>query len=175
MARNKLYPKQVWWFVASFIGLVMAIQIASWVGKRAFASGSNVADSEGRGGMPQRKLQLGRFPLAIVNYARVIAFRHTIDVGDSISVTYAEAFIAFGYMLAIFIWEFINSTFDVVAPRIGTDIALYQLPAFQVLCSTSTTGLREREPWPLASSLSLPYWEPRTTYFPVRLVHWYHG
>ena len=50
-----------------------------------------------------------RLPLAAVNYFRVVAFRQTVDIGDFISVTYAEAFITIGYIIAIFTWEFINS------------------------------------------------------------------
>ena len=38
----------------------------------------------------------------------------TVDVGDAISVTYAEAFLTVGYIVAIFTWEFVNSTSSLV-------------------------------------------------------------
>lgn len=111
MAHNVLYRNQIWWFFASFIGLVAICQYIAWVGTKAFSScPSRRGDTEAYVSTRRRQRQWSRLPLACVNYFRVIAFRHTVDVGDSISVTYAEAFMTVGYIVAVFTWTFINST-----------------------------------------------------------------
>ncbi|EJF65061.1 hypothetical protein DICSQDRAFT_177735 [Dichomitus squalens LYAD-421 SS1] len=112
MQRNHLYPQQVWWILASFIGLVAIAQFLSWVGSKASSPcPARMADAEAPGGsVRQRKLQLSRLPLAIVNWWRVFAFRNTVEFGELLSITYAEAFITVGYIVALFTWEFINTT-----------------------------------------------------------------
>ncbi len=110
--RNQLYAKQVWWFVASFIGLVSVSQLLSWVASKAFApcpASTRHADSERQGMVRRRRRDWSRLPLAFVNYFRVVAFRNTIDVGQVLNLTYAEAFITVGYIVGLFVWTFINS------------------------------------------------------------------
>ena len=112
MQRNRIYPHQVWWMLASFIGLVAIAQFLSWIGSKVFSTcKARMADAEtsGRSGKT-RKLQLSRLPLAVVNWWRVFAFRNSAEFGELLSITYAEAFITIGYVVALFTWEFINST-----------------------------------------------------------------
>ncbi|RPD78371.1 hypothetical protein L226DRAFT_531717 [Lentinus tigrinus ALCF2SS1-7] len=113
-ARNQLYAKQVWWFLASFIGLVAVCQSLSWVISKAFATSSmpREADPEGRQAIRRRERDWSRLPLTVVNYYRVLAFRHTVGVGQllDLNITIAEALITVGYIVALFTWEFINTT-----------------------------------------------------------------
>ncbi|KAI0675094.1 iron reductase [Trametes maxima] len=114
LQRNKDYSQQIWWFIASFIVLVAVGQFSSWVASKVFSpcpvALSEKRDTEGSGASRQRRLSWGRLPLAIVNYFRVLAFRNTIDIGEKYSFTYAEVFITVGYIVALFTWEFINTT-----------------------------------------------------------------
>ncbi|KAI0743893.1 iron reductase [Daedaleopsis nitida] len=145
--RNQLYAKQVWWLISSFIILVSAGQLGSWVASKAFSrlpasSGMRqVKDVEDRARVSRpRKRDWSRLPLALVNYFRVFAFRNTIDIGPSISVTYAEALITTAYIIAMFTWEFVNTTnlagskldWQYWSTRAGT-LAVSQFPLITVL------------------------------------------
>ena len=112
-ARNQLYAKQVWWFIASFIGLVAVCQLLSWIGSKVFSTAVPMrqTDPEGPRTVRRREPDWSRLPVALVNYFRVLAFRHTVDVGTFLNITAAEAFITVGYIVALFTWDFINSTF----------------------------------------------------------------
>ncbi|RPD78372.1 hypothetical protein L226DRAFT_481122 [Lentinus tigrinus ALCF2SS1-7] len=141
--RNQLYAKQVWWFVSSFIGLVAIFQFLSWVASKAFApcpANMRQADREGQGMVRHRRRDWGRLPLAFVNYFRVVAFRSTVDIGQLLNITYAEAFITVGYIVGIFVWAFINTTnlagqslnWQYWSGRAGT-LAVSQFPLITVL------------------------------------------
>ncbi|EIW62961.1 uncharacterized protein TRAVEDRAFT_113854 [Trametes versicolor FP-101664 SS1] len=113
--RNKEYSYQLWWFVASFIGLVAVGQLLSWFSARLFRPPcpsplTEKSDAEGRGAVRARRFSWSRMPIALVNYFRMLAFRNTVDFGEKYSFTYAEAFITLGYVVAIFTWEFVNTT-----------------------------------------------------------------
>ena len=143
--RNQLYAKQVWWFVASFIGLVAIFQALSWVASKAFAPcpASRPADSEGQGMVRRRRRDWSRLPLAFVNYFRVVAFRNTVDIGQILNITYAEAFITVGYIVGLFVWAFINSA----------------LPAF--VWYVSSTDLLHLATNLAGQSLNWQYWSGR--------------
>lgn len=110
--RNIAYTHQLWWFVASFIGLIAAGQFLSWILSRLSASSTHEEkrDAEGRGVARVRRFSWSRLPIALVNHFRVFAFRNTVDVGQKYSFTYAEVCITVGYIAALFTWEFANST-----------------------------------------------------------------
>lgn len=107
-ARNQLYPQQLWWFLATFIGIVAVGQFISWVSSCLFSPCPppvpEKRDVEGRAST--RRFSWSRLPVAIVNHFRVIAFRNTVDVGEKYTFTYAEVFITIVYIVAVFTWEF---------------------------------------------------------------------
>lgn len=110
--RNIAYTHQLWWFVASFIGLIAAGQFLSWILSHLSASSTHdeKRDAEGHGVARVRRFSWSRLPIALVNHFRVFAFRNTVDVGQTYSFTYAEVCITVGYIAALFTWEFANST-----------------------------------------------------------------
>lgn len=114
VARNIAYTHQLWWFVASFIGMIAAGQLLSGILSRLFTPSASTheekRDAEGRGAARPRRFYWSRLPIALVNYFRVLAFRNTVDVGEKFTFTYAEVFITVGYVVALFTWEFVNST-----------------------------------------------------------------
>ncbi|KAK0451298.1 FAD-binding domain-containing protein [Desarmillaria tabescens] len=85
------YPHQLWWLVSCFIAFV------------AVRSKNAPLTTE------SNKIQLSRLPLALVNYWRVLSFRVHIGVG-SYTLNLAEVFLTCAYIVALFTWEFINST-----------------------------------------------------------------
>ncbi|KAK0211947.1 ferric reductase NAD binding domain-containing protein [Armillaria fumosa] len=98
------YPHQLWWLVSSFIGFVAVCQFISFVvGKYQARSKSTPVATE------SNKIQLSRLPLALINYWRVISYRVNIGIG-SYTLNLAEVFLTCAYIVALFTWEFINST-----------------------------------------------------------------
>ena len=119
--RNRMYPQQVWWLLAGVIGLISIAHVLSLLyatsytlrhGRAPVDTGGK-QDIEGYGATYPRRFSWSRLPLALVNYFRVVSFRNTIDVGESISVTYAEAWLTIGYIVGLFTWLFINSEYCV--------------------------------------------------------------
>ncbi|KAJ6525947.1 hypothetical protein B0H19DRAFT_970901 [Mycena capillaripes] len=100
-----LYPKQVWYFMATFIGLVAACHAISllhahWTRKQAPPS----ADAPLRHGVSWRRL-----PLATLNLFRTITFRWSIVVAGSYTLNVADFLLATMYLGVLFTWTFINS------------------------------------------------------------------
>ncbi|KAH9896466.1 iron reductase [Cubamyces lactineus] len=111
---NKQYPRQVWWLVASFIALVSLCQFANWVIAKLSAARASVQkqveDTEAGESPAVRRFSWRRIPLALVNAYRVIAFRCTLQIGQSYTLNLAEVFVTCAYIVAIFTWEFVNTT-----------------------------------------------------------------
>ncbi|KAJ6471915.1 iron reductase [Mycena sanguinolenta] len=99
-----LYPKQVWYFVATFIALVSACHAIS----------SLYAYATRKHGPPQTDASLrqaiswNRLPLAALNLFRTLAFRWSIVAG-SYTLNVADFFLAAGYIAVLFTWTFINT------------------------------------------------------------------
>ncbi|KAI0633270.1 ferric reductase NAD binding domain-containing protein [Trametes polyzona] len=113
-ARTVAYPHQLWGLIAGFIGTITACRFLSWLSARLLApSPASIRERrnvEGHGATGSRRFSWGRLPVALVNQYREFFFRNTVDVGARYSFTYAEVFVTIGYMIAIFTWEFVNST-----------------------------------------------------------------
>ncbi len=114
--RNRAYPRQLWWFVTCFIALVALCQFVSWVmTKRAArrpSSQRRTPDSEGGATSGTRRISWRRLPLALLNTYRVVAFRWTLNIGQSFTLTFAELFIVCAYIVALYVWSFVSSEFQ---------------------------------------------------------------
>ncbi|KAI0777446.1 iron reductase [Trametes elegans] len=111
---NKQYPRQVWWFLASFIFLVAFVQSISWgisrFSRGRISSRKQADDTEGGRPSSTRRFSWRRLPLAVLNAYRVVAFRWTLEIGQSYTLNLAEVFVTCAYIVALFTWEFINTT-----------------------------------------------------------------
>ena len=86
-ARDKVYPHQLWWLIAAFIGLIAVCQFASWAlakcSRRGWLSsrGQKTAATTAEAGAGGRLSLAGRWfalrnvPTAVINAYRVVAFR----------------------------------------------------------------------------------------------------
>lgn len=106
--RKVNYPHQLWWAIASFIGLISISQFLSFVIGKLSGRKRRRADPEGAG-VVMRRFSVLNFPTTLVNLYRVVAFRLTIEIGQSYTLNLAEVLITWGYIAALFTWEFINS------------------------------------------------------------------
>ena len=104
---NEKYPKQVWLLVATFLFLVGVTRCGSIVLRKVFPGREGHPDVEADGRVVRHPPSIRRFPLAIVNAYRVLAFRTTLTIGP-FSLNFAEVVLTIAYIVALFIWSFIN-------------------------------------------------------------------
>ncbi|KAF7789296.1 hypothetical protein EIP86_000240 [Pleurotus ostreatoroseus] len=102
---NTQNPKQLWWFLACTIGVAMFLNIFSilWAFKRRRdlkRPSSPPAASSG-------KVSLKRLPAAALTASRILAFRWRIP---AVSMTLLEVFLTSMYLMAVLIWEFVNTS-----------------------------------------------------------------
>jgi ferric-chelate reductase len=112
--RTNTYTTQVWYFLACFIFLVAALRLASVLhSKYSRGRRSSRADPETISSTPSSALQLRRFPLAVINTYRILALRCTVrvNIGTFYTLNIAEVCLTLAYIVALFTWTFINSTF----------------------------------------------------------------
>ncbi|KAF8998384.1 ferric reductase NAD binding domain-containing protein [Cyathus striatus] len=104
VARFFSYPKQVLYFVASFIALISLFHFASLAftyatRKRALKPFS-----------PRSSVSVLRLPKAVSELFRIVAFRCVVPVGSSYTLNVAEVFLAAAYMATLFTWTLVNTT-----------------------------------------------------------------
>ncbi|KAH7909461.1 ferric reductase NAD binding domain-containing protein [Hygrophoropsis aurantiaca] len=131
--RFNLYPLQAWYCLALFIFLVGCFQWGALLhskfirhgrqsehravdrlGKTMTSGHHKDKDAEagaGRQEVPTRHgVSFRRVPLAIINAYRVVAFRWTLKIGQSYTLSVAEVSISIAYIAFLLIWTFINTT-----------------------------------------------------------------
>ncbi|KAF9788128.1 ferric reductase NAD binding domain-containing protein [Thelephora terrestris] len=105
---NQEYAYQVWWLIAPFLFLVGLVHYGSVV-LRVITSKKKSADVEVDGQVVRHRASVRRLPLAITNVYRVLAFRTTFTIGP-FSLNLAEVALTIAYIVALFVWSFINTT-----------------------------------------------------------------
>ncbi|KAF9653624.1 hypothetical protein BDM02DRAFT_3086890 [Thelephora ganbajun] len=103
------YAYQVWWLVAPFLFLVGVTHYGSVALRKLFPGRQERTDVEVDGRMIRDAGSFRRLPLAIANAYRVLAFRTTFTVGP-FSLNLAEVALTIAYIVALFVWSFINTT-----------------------------------------------------------------
>ena len=109
IARAKGYPKEVWWFVACFVAVVSICQFGSWAANK-LSKTLRKTDAEAGTDPSRGRFSVRHIPRALVNAYRVVAFRWTLNIGSSYTLSIAELAVSCAYFIALFIWEFINSS-----------------------------------------------------------------
>ncbi|KAK1227107.1 hypothetical protein PQX77_009940 [Marasmius sp. AFHP31] len=109
--RQDEYPKQLCYFLVSFICLVSLCQFATWaIRKTCRGRRSLGVDSEKTTpSSSSTAIRWRRLPSAVMNLYRIVVFRHTIIIG-SYSLNLAELALTCMYIIALFTWAFINTT-----------------------------------------------------------------
>ncbi|KAJ7153836.1 ferric reductase NAD binding domain-containing protein [Mycena filopes] len=106
-----LYPKQVWYFMASFIALVSAAHFLALLHARVTRARVPPRAKEGVGAPLRHGVKWRRLPLATLNLFRTLAFRWslTLTLGGAYTLNVADFLLAGMYLAVIFTWTFINS------------------------------------------------------------------
>ncbi|KAF5389874.1 hypothetical protein D9757_003573 [Collybiopsis confluens] len=97
------YPHQVWYFLASVIGLVAVFRFLSFVWSKVFKRKRLSQQSKGN------RTSLQKLPTVMFALYRVVAFRLTLDFG-SFSLNLTEVVLTMMYIAALFTWTLINTT-----------------------------------------------------------------
>lgn len=105
---NDEYAKQVWWLVAPLLFLIGVTNYGSIALRKLFPRRKGPADVEADGRVVRHPASIRRLPLTIANIYRVLAFRTTLTIGP-LSLNLAEVALTIVYIVALFVWTFINS------------------------------------------------------------------
>ncbi|KAG1870853.1 FAD-binding domain-containing protein [Suillus subluteus] len=108
---NDTYPEQVWYTIAAFLFVVGCFQWGSFVHSKFARRRHYECDEETvTANDIQYKFSVRRIPLAIINFYRVVAFRWTLEIGQSYTLNMAEVFVTVAYIALLLIYAFINTT-----------------------------------------------------------------
>ncbi|KAH7911651.1 ferric reductase NAD binding domain-containing protein [Hygrophoropsis aurantiaca] len=110
--RNVLYAQEPWYCLGLFIFIIGAFQWGSFLHSK-FARRRQVkaeeSDPESASSARARGFALRRLPLAVVNTYRVVAFRWTLEIGESYTLNVAEVFVTAAYIIFLYVWAFMNT------------------------------------------------------------------
>lgn len=110
--RNTDYPEQVWYALAVFLSVVGCFQWGSSLHSkfaRRRVRRQYESDEETVSSHVHYKFSLRRIPLTFINTYRVIAFRWTLEIGQTYTLNLAEVFVTLGYIALLLTYTFINS------------------------------------------------------------------
>ncbi|KAG2057927.1 hypothetical protein BDR06DRAFT_987850 [Suillus hirtellus] len=100
---NTKYPEQVWYTLAAFLFVIGCFQ---WGLRGHHGFDEETTTTNG----VHQKFSLRRIPLAVINFYRVVAFRWTLEIGQSYTLNMAEVFVTVAYIVLLLIYAFINTT-----------------------------------------------------------------
>ncbi|KAG7095016.1 hypothetical protein E1B28_005810 [Marasmius oreades] len=111
IARTEEYPKEVWYFLASFVCFLLVCRGLSWAFKkvRKYGSAQLKPDQEIDTLYYKTVIRWRRLPSAIMNFYRILAFRLVFMVGGY-SLNLAEVALTLLYIVVLFTWAFVNTT-----------------------------------------------------------------
>ena len=100
--------------IAYFVAAIAIFQLAAWLMVRYRSRRAQRLDKGAdyeAAGMPaaSRISAFGKVPQIVMNVYRVIAFRSTLDIGESYTLSVAEVLVTCAYIAALFVWSFIDS------------------------------------------------------------------
>ena len=108
-ARFLAYPKQIIYFIASFIALISICHFFSIFYR--FIIRKRIYEWKKRA-----TVSLTRLPAAVADSFRTLAFRWTVPVGSSHELNFVEVGLTLAYMAVLYTWTFVNSMFHLFIP-----------------------------------------------------------
>ena len=113
---NQEYAYQVWGLVAPFLFLLGVIHYGSIALSALFPGKKEPVDVEADGRLVRHRASIRRLPLVIMNAYRILAFRTTFAIGP-FSLNLTEVALTIAYIVALFVWTFINSMYRGLPPH----------------------------------------------------------
>jgi hypothetical protein len=110
------YPKQVWYFVASGIALLILANVINLLRTRARVNSlrKSQANHASSGDVERNvtatpKVSSWKRTINSIDAAfKIIAFRWTVPYGPNYVLSFTELFFTLGYLLALLIWAFVH-------------------------------------------------------------------
>ena len=125
-ARILAYPKQVLYFLASFIALISLCHFFSIFYR--FIIRKRIHEWNKR-----TTVSLTRLPAAVADSFRALAFRWTVPVGSSHELNFVEVGLTLAYMAILYTWAFVNSMLHLFLLRNANS---------HLILATSLTGIK---------------------------------
>lgn len=114
-ARAEEYPHHILYVITCFVIVVAVFQLFSRLHSRRSRGRPPIQkrdpEETDAAVLPTHRVSLRRLPLAILNAFRIVAFRWTLQLGQSYALSLADVFLAVAYIVIIFTWTFMNSTY----------------------------------------------------------------
>lgn len=107
--KNIGYPEQVWYAIAVFLFVIGCFQAVSYIHSKFARQRHHESDEETASSRIHRKYSLRYVPLAFINFYRVVAFRCTLEIGQTYILNMAEVFVTLGYIALLVTYSCINS------------------------------------------------------------------
>lgn len=104
--RAQLYPTQVWYGIGLFLFIIGLFNWSSILYSKISHRGRDI---ESCAASRSTSVSIRRLPLALLNAYRVIAFRWTLQVGETLCLSTAEITLTVAYIVYMYVWAFINS------------------------------------------------------------------
>ncbi|GJJ08729.1 hypothetical protein Clacol_002948 [Clathrus columnatus] len=112
LARNIAYPQQLWWFIASFIGLVSLLHFTNFLvlryQKYLLAHKNGNDDPENSQRKTTQRFSFRKLTSTVSETIAIVLYRYTIPLGYSHRVNVTEIAIVVAYITSVLIWTFIN-------------------------------------------------------------------
>ncbi|OJA09419.1 hypothetical protein AZE42_03069 [Rhizopogon vesiculosus] len=142
--RDLGYPEQVWYALASFLFVVGCFQWGSFIHSKFAKRRRLEPDEETASNHIHRKHEysLRRVPLAFINFYRVVAFRWTLEIGQTYIFNMAEVFITLAYIALLVTYSCINGTSvkgsKLPSPFWSSRVAVVAISQFPILTVLGT-------------------------------------
>ncbi|KAL4063886.1 ferric reductase NAD binding domain-containing protein, partial [Scleroderma yunnanense] len=107
--RAQLYPTQVWYGIGLFLFIIGLFNWTSILYLK-FSRPHRGRNIESFATSRSNSISFRRFPVALLNTYRVIAFRWTLYIGNTFCLNTAEITLTVAYVVYMYIWAFINTT-----------------------------------------------------------------
>lgn len=102
IAQAVSFPIRAWYCIGSFIGFVSLCHFISLFYRFYFKSSAATASST------RDVVRYRRIPSASLSVFRALAFRWTLPIGESYTISITEIFLTGAYMAIVFTWSMVN-------------------------------------------------------------------
>jgi len=106
--RADLYAKQAWYGIGLFLFIIGLFNWSSILYSK-FSVSRQGRDMESLATPRPSSVSFRRLPVALLNSYRVIVFRWTLHIGETLCLSTAEITLTVAYIVYMYVWGFINS------------------------------------------------------------------
>ena len=106
--RAELYPNEVWYGIGLFLFIIGLFNWSSILYSK-FSVSRQDRDMESLATLRPNSVSFRSLPVALLNAYRVIVFRWSLHIGETLCLSTAEITLTVAYVVYMYVWAFINS------------------------------------------------------------------